>query len=129
MLFFCYSVFRFFYFSIQNISKKSQVKTHSLKTPNYLCLVLAFMNLATMAVKIRIWLILSTVLLSILLLLSLPLIIMSPMLFDATGSMNNFGANLIFFSLLSFPIVVIYSLTLQWVFYRKSKFKAACSLV
>jgi len=57
--------------------------------------------------------------------LSLPMIIMSSMMFDAPGSMQNVALLAAFFSLISFPVIVIISLIVAWVLYRSDKLKGS----
>ncbi len=73
--------------------------------------------------KLKIWLIVSTVLYGILVILSIPVIIMSPMMFDAPGSLENGVLNMLFASLVVFPVVVIISIIAEWILYNKGKIK------
>ncbi|WP_240626527.1 hypothetical protein [Thalassospira lohafexi] len=51
-------------------------------------------------------------------LLSLPMVMMSPMMFDAPGSENNPITQLMFYSLLAFPALCLMGGILPWIFKR-----------
>jgi hypothetical protein len=73
----------------------------------------------------KIWLIVVTILLGLLALASLPMIMMSPMMFDAPGSTENNSLLFAFFSMLAFPVVVVLSLIVSWILFLREKRKAA----
>lgn len=75
--------------------------------------------------KLKIWLILSSVFCSILILVSLPMIMMSPMLFDAPGSTEKTEIYVVIFTLIAFPLVALISTILAWVLHKKNKIKGA----
>lgn len=60
------------------------------------------------------WLIVSTSLFGILTLLSIPLLPYTIMIFDAPGSMNDLGANMLAYGFLSFPLVSIIGIAVSW---------------
>lgn len=51
-------------------------------------------------------------------LLSLPMVMMSPMMFDAPGSDNNPITQMMFYSLLAFPVLCLMGGILPWIFKR-----------
>ena len=51
-------------------------------------------------------------------LLSLPMVMMSPMMFDAPGSDNNPITQMMFYSLLAFPVLCLMGGILPWVLKR-----------
>ncbi|MEQ8391227.1 MAG: hypothetical protein RIB30_09555 [Thalassospira sp.] len=54
-------------------------------------------------------------------LMSMPLVMFSPMMFDAPGSDNNALTQLLFYSVLSFPALCLAGGILPWVFKRHPK--------
>ncbi len=48
---------------------------------------------------------------------------MSVMLFDAPGSEDSLFTNLLFYSVISFPPAVIFSISGTWIFYRLGRLK------
>lgn len=75
--------------------------------------------------KIKIWLIISTSIFGSLTILSLPMILMSPMMFDAPGSTNNKAILAVFYSLISFPIIVLITIIGAWILFRLNKYKTS----
>lgn len=53
--------------------------------------------------------------------LSLPMVMMSPMMFDAPGSDTNAITQLLFYSVLAFPALCLMGGILPWVFRRHAK--------
>ena len=75
--------------------------------------------------KLKIWLIVATSIFGSLTILSLPMVIMSPMMFDAPGSTNNKALLAAFYSLISFPIIVLITIIVAWVLFRNNKLKTS----
>ena len=50
------------------------------------------------------------------------------MMFDAPGSMENVALNITFYSLLSFPVSVVFSIILEWVLFKANKLKGSLIL-
>ncbi len=73
----------------------------------------------------RILLLICSILFGIGALFSIVPIMFSAFLFDAPGSENDPLVWTIFWSILSFPFMVILSVILSWVLYRKEKWTAA----
>lgn len=74
------------------------------------------------------WLGISTLIWGVLLLLSLPMVMMSPMMFDAPDSTENQGIWMAFYCLISFPVVALLSIIFSWLFYRKNNKNTALYL-
>lgn len=73
----------------------------------------------------RVWLIVATVFFGIAGLFSLPLVMMSPMMFDAPGSERNPAIVIFFWCLISFPVICGLSIFLSWIWYKRERFQAA----
>ena len=81
---------------------------------------------STQRTGIRIWLrITSTVFGGMFVVLSFPLLIASVMMFDSPGSQGNPPTVLLFWSVISFPILCLFSIVGSWVLYRFTKDTAA----
>lgn len=86
--------------------------------------------LIVMQQNIKIWLIIATVLYGLSIFMSIPMIGMSAMLFDAPGSQNDPGVWAIFYALLLFPLTAILAIIFMWVFIkRKPKVAFVVSLL
>lgn len=69
--------------------------------------------------------IITTSIFSVLLLGSLGPAIMSPMMFDAPGSLENNGIIILFISVFTFPLVCLVSIIATWVFFGFKKYRAS----
>ncbi len=73
--------------------------------------------------KLRPWLRAVNIIVGCTTFFSLPVIMMSPMMFDAPGSSENKLLVFTFYAIISYPIVAIGSLLLAWLLFKKELYK------
>ncbi|MDY8134117.1 hypothetical protein [Aquimarina sp. 2201CG5-10] len=69
----------------------------------------------------RIYLIVTSVLFGILIFPSLPMIMMSPMMFDSPGSENSIPTIILVISIIAYPILTVIGIALGWFLFTKRK--------
>lgn len=74
---------------------------------------------------LRIWLIIETILGVPAVLMGGFAAMMSPMMFDAPGSMENPWVVTFFWSVVAFPVVCVLAILLGWIFYATRRYRAA----
>lgn len=71
--------------------------------------------------KIKVYLIVASIIFGVLILPSLPLILMSPMMFDSPGSEDSITTITLVLSIVTYPIVSFIGIAMSWVLYIKHK--------
>ena len=69
----------------------------------------------------RIYLIVASAIFGILILPSLPMIMMSPMMFDSPGSENSLPTIIFVLSLVAYPFVTVFGIAVSWILFSKKK--------
>ncbi|MCK8521995.1 hypothetical protein M0D21_10480 [Aquimarina sp. D1M17] len=69
----------------------------------------------------RIYLIVTSILFGILILPSLPMIMMSPMMFDSPGSEDSTPTIILVLSLVAYPVVTVFGIVVGWILFAKQK--------
>ena len=69
----------------------------------------------------KIYLIVASIIFGILILPSLPMIIMSPMMFDSPGSENSIPTITLVISLVAYPFVTVFSIAVSWIAFVKRR--------
>ncbi|MEW7279227.1 hypothetical protein ABW636_11595 [Aquimarina sp. 2201CG1-2-11] len=75
--------------------------------------------------NIRIYLIIASAVFGFLILPALPMIMMSPMLFDSPGSENSIPTVTLAISLITYPITTIIGSIIAWILFTKKKYLIA----
>ncbi len=71
------------------------------------------------------YLIITTVILGFLILPSLPVIMMSPMMLDSTGSGDSIGTIVLLISLVLYPVIALLGIAGSWILFSKKKYLIA----
>ncbi len=70
----------------------------------------------------RIFLIVASILFGILILPSLPMIMMSPMMFDSPGSEDSTSTIILVLSLVAYPVITVFGIVVGWILFAKQKY-------